>query len=329
MSTSQGINQQLKNFDTANILNTLRVHAFPGLWLWGLTVLLCLADVALINANPLLTFTFIPMIGAIYPLVFVPILIWRLSKITEAENPKYVRMMRCGLMILFLIPTMTALAVFNHVVMAYGSSVPMVDDLLTSWDRALGFDWLGLGRAISSVPLANLTMDQIYQFMLPALIMVGLHAIIVGRSDRAAELLALVITSAIFTVSLAYFFPAVGAMDHLAGASFKALFSKDTGDSFVPQLLEIRSGVPVLLDPLHLAGISQFPSFHCVCGVLTIYGSRSAWSSQVIATIFGMLLIAATPTFGGHYLVDLIAGATVAISFILIGQKIQKKMRKA
>ena len=185
MSAAQDTVQSFKAFDLNKIYATARAHAFPGLWLWGLAAALCLVDATLISLNPRLSFTFQPILGAIVPMSFAPVLIWRLSKVTEAENPKYVRMMRCGLMVLFLVPGMASLAVLNHVLMAY--PFPLADNLLDSWDRALGFDWLAFGRAIAYFPLVNFAMDQTYQFMLPALIAVGLYAIIVGRSDHASE----------------------------------------------------------------------------------------------------------------------------------------------
>lgn len=327
MSAAQDTVQSFKAFDLNKIYATARAHAFPGLWLWGLAAALCLVDATLISLNPRLSFTFQPILGAIVPMSFAPVLIWRLSKVTEAENPKYVRMMRCGLMVLFLVPGMASLAVLNHVLMAY--PFPLADNLLDSWDRALGFDWLAFGRAIAYFPLVNFAMDQTYQFMLPALIAVGLYAIIVGRSDHASEFLGLVMITAVICVTIAALFPCVGAMDHLADPAYKAMFSKDTGNSFVPQLMEIRGTAPVLLNPLQLAGLAAFPSFHCVCGVLMIYGSRVTRISQVVASAFAVILIAATPTFGGHYLVDLIAGATIAIGLILIGRRFRKNYAKA
>ena len=316
-----------KAIELKSIYAAIRTHAFPGLWLWAVAAILCLIDAALVSMNPRLSINFGPMLGALVPLAFVPIFMWRLSLLTETKNAKYVRFLRCGLMVLFLIPAMASLAIFNHALMAI--PFPFVDDLLTQWDRALGFDWLNFGYAIAYFPVVNFAMDQIYQFMLPALIMVGLHAIIVGRSDHATEFLGLVMFTGIFCIFVAMFFPCMGAMDHLADPSYKALFSKDTGNSFVPQLLEIRGAEHIVLNPLRLAGLAAFPSYHCVCGVLMIYGSRSTKICHLIATVFGVLLIAATPTFGGHYLSDLIAGGIVAVGFILAGRLIKKNYAKA
>jgi membrane-associated phospholipid phosphatase len=322
MTVSQNPVSSAKSFDAQKMIGILRQHAFPGLWLWGLAFALCIIDAVAIGLSPKLTFSFGPILGALVPLAFAPILVWRLNTVTETESPKYVRMMRCGLMVLFLIPGMASLAVLNHILMSF--PFPYTDTLLTNWDRALGFDWLAAGRAIAYFPVVNIAMDQIYQFMLPALIMVGLHAIIVGRSDIAKEFLSLVMITAVVCVTLATFFPCLGAMAHLADESYKAMFSKNTGDSFVPQLMEIRGSGPIALDALQLAGLAAFPSFHCVCGVLMIYGSRSTKISHFIAATFGVLLIAATPTFGGHYLVDVLAGAAIAITAIIVSQKLRK-----
>ncbi|MDE2445886.1 MAG: phosphatase PAP2 family protein [Alphaproteobacteria bacterium] len=322
MSISQNSVSSPKTFDAQKFVAILRQHAFPGLWLWGLAFALSIIDAILIGLIPKLNFSFGPIMGALVPLAFAPVLVWRLSTVTEAESPKYVRMMRCGLMVLFLIPGMASLAVLNHILMSF--PYPYADTLLTGWDRALGFDWLAYGRAIAYFPFVNVAMDQIYQAMLPALIIVGLHAIVVGRSDVAKEFLGLVMVTAVICVVIATFFPSLGAMAHLADESYKAMFSKNTGDSFVPQLIEIRGNGPITLNALQLAGLAAFPSFHCVCGVLMIYGSRSTKVSQLIAGLFGVLLIAATPTFGGHYFVDLLSGAAIALAAILISRKLKK-----
>ncbi len=164
-------------------------------------------------------------------------------------------------------------------------------------------------------------LDKIYDLMLDALILVGLEAIIVGQSHRCRELLALVMITAVFTVSLAALFPATGAMNFYADDAFKAMFSKDTGVSAIPQILEIRSSAPVIFNPLQLAGLAQFPSFHTVCGILIIYGSRGQILRHAIGIAFGITLISATPIFGSHYFVDLLAGLGVAAGFIWLGRK--------
>ena len=215
---------------------------------------------------------------------------------------------------------MASLALFNHVAMAFPA--PMADDLLLRWDRALGLNWVAYAHLIGDIDIVSFILDHIYQAMLPALIIVGLHAVFIGHSSKCNELLALVITTGIFSVFIAAFFPAMGPMDYIHDTNVMALFAKNEISGFLPQLIELRTAPHIALNPLRLAGLAQFPSYHCACGIYTIYGSRGSYYSLVPATIFSILMIAATPIIGDHYFVDLIAGACVAIAFILAGRKL-------
>ena len=312
-----------RRLDASQVYTIVKSNIFPAPWLWALVAALCLVDALAIVTNPRLSFTLGPLVSAILPMMgFMPLFIWRLSKSTPADNVFYGRMLQFGLMVLFLVPAMASLAVFNHVVMTY--PFPLVDGMLNHWDGLLGFDWLAFGRLIAHFPIVNFALDQSYQLMFPTMILVGLNAILSGRKDIANELLALVVTTGILVISLAAFFPAVGAMELLADASFKAMFSENAGNSFVPQLLEIRTNQPVLISPLFLAGLAEFPSFHSVCSILIIYGSRANRVSLVLGTILGSCMIAATPTFGGHYLVDVIAGAPIALGAIFIARRLAR-----
>ena len=105
------------------------------------------------------------------------------------------------------------------------------------------------------------------------------------------------------------------------------MFPPGTGDVFIQDLLEVRGSIPKYIDLMHPEGIVQFPSFHPFCGILTIYGARGAMWHFIPALIFGLLLIAGTPVYGGHYFVDVIAGAVVALSALAVSQLVF--MRKA
>ena len=63
-------------------------------------------------------------------------------------------------------------------------------------------------------------------------------------------------------------------------------------------------------------GIISFPSFHTSVGILFVYTARRhLWALAVLIPL-NLLLIAAALPIGGHYLVDLPAGAAVAASIV-------------
>jgi PAP2 superfamily len=77
-------------------------------------------------------------------------------------------------------------------------------------------------------------------------------------------------------------------------------------------LMMIRNGEWADFDFAHVEGIISFPSFHTTLAILLVYGARHhRWLLAVLVPL-NMLLIAAALSVGGHYLVDLPAGAAVA-----------------
>jgi len=66
-------------------------------------------------------------------------------------------------------------------------------------------------------------------------------------------------------------------------------------------------------------GLVSLPSFHTALGVLfclTLRHSRLGWPCLLL----NLLMIASTPVMGGHYLVDLLAGALLPLGLFALGR---------
>jgi membrane-associated phospholipid phosphatase len=303
----------------SDIFVILKKHAFPGLWLWGLTAFLALVSIVFISLNPRLTLFVDSRISLLLlSMGIIPILLRRISEEHSSHNTLTHRFMTCGMMIFYILPTLYVLAIFNDIIMTL--PMPFADRMLADWDQILGFDWRGYAVAVAHFDMISITMDKVYHFHLFALLLIGLEAVIVGDYYRCKELMALTVTSAVFVTIVGSFFPCVGAMDFHAGAELKALFPPNTGNSWVGQLSEMRSTRPVSIDPNNLTGLSAFPSFHTLSGILLVYGSRGKTLRFSLAAVFSTIMIAATPVFGGHYFVDVISGALLAAIFISMGR---------
>jgi membrane-associated phospholipid phosphatase len=77
-------------------------------------------------------------------------------------------------------------------------------------------------------------------------------------------------------------------------------------------LLALRGGGPLSFDLSQLQGLISFPSYHTVLAVLLTYAHRRSLLLIPIALVNGIMLFS-IPTVGQHYLVDIIAGAAVAV----------------
>jgi len=58
----------------------------------------------------------------------------------------------------------------------------------------------------------------------------------------------------------------------------------------------------------------SFPSFHTTMALVYIYGFRRAGVIGWLVGALNALMLVAIPFFGGHYLVDMIAGAGVMLA---------------
>jgi membrane-associated phospholipid phosphatase len=65
-------------------------------------------------------------------------------------------------------------------------------------------------------------------------------------------------------------------------------------------------------DLSQLQGLISFPSYHTVLAVLLTYAHRRSRLLVPIALVNGIMLFS-IPSYGGHYLIDIFAGAVVAL----------------
>jgi membrane-associated phospholipid phosphatase len=75
----------------------------------------------------------------------------------------------------------------------------------------------------------------------------------------------------------------------------------------------LRAGTWRTLNLTQLMGIVTFPSYHATLPVILAWAQRDLPGWRVIAPVWAGLTILATPLFGGHYGVDVLAGIALAV----------------
>jgi len=185
---------------------------------------------------------------------------------------------------------MALLATSSYVVAAL-TPFPLFDGALSAADHALGFDWSAWTAAIERHPAVQHVLDASYNAMLPELVGAVLY---LGFCREARSLLTSLIVAGLITVCVSGLVPAIGNLPNAP---------------HVPALLALRAGK--VLDGFP-QGLVSFPSYHAAVAILlTIALRRHAWLFRVACVINGLMVISTLST-GGHYLVDVLAGAGVA-----------------
>lgn len=214
---------------------------------------------------------------------------------------------RAGLVTEYFLLTGIATGVFA--VASYLSMTvdrPLADGVLMAADRAIGFDWLTPWRWLVHHALAA----KVLQIAYDSLVYQGLYfGVLFGVMDKRRELREmfwLVVIAGLLTCAGAALFPALGP--------FKTFGIKS---EFLPVMAQLRGG-NLHFALANLTGVVSFPSFHTTMALLYIYGFWRAGPIGWMVAVLNIVMMPAIPFFGGHYLVDMLAGGAVALVSVAI-----------
>jgi hypothetical protein len=199
-----------------------------------------------------------------------------------------------------------AAAVLSYLVVS--TNAALIDGTLAAWDRAIGFDWRSLFLWIQNHFYLRRLLQFAYDSLLPQLIFLVLFLGFTARFARLRVFVELFVVSSLTTIVLSGLFPAAGPWKCCAaGVPFDTRLVSD----FEP----LRDGSLRTIDLLNMQGLISLPSFHTVLAILIPY---SLWRTPVAYwfIVVNAATVLATPTAGGHYLMDVIAGALLAVTAI-------------
>jgi PAP2 superfamily len=211
----------------------------------------------------------------------------------------------------------TFLQIRTHNYLSMSLSGGWKDKLLDGWDRAIGFDWTAYSTWLIGHPWLTWAIKLLYAGVDTPIAFLGLFLIALGSHQRVREYFATTLVSALVCIWTAAAFPAKGALALYNIPAINAVTGKSNGIYHIPLIELLKDDQPTFLNPDRLPGLAAFPSFHASLGFLLIYYSRENPYLLAASTIYSLAMMLATPLYGGHYLVDLIAGIAVAIGAIV------------
>ncbi|MGE3366775.1 MAG: phosphatase PAP2 family protein [Rhizobiaceae bacterium] len=222
-----------------------------------------------------------------------------------------IRIMATGVLFLFL--SFTGARFLNYLSMSL--AFPSADDMLDSWDQALGLDWHAYAVWLSRYPDLLPYLEQCYILAAVSIPFIFVALVACGRVERAKEFATLLFIGVFVTVCVAGFFPAEGAMVRYMDSALPAgTFGQKAGVFFVEALRKVRDADEVVLSFAALPGLASFPSFHTAISLLIVYACRDHVAALLLATAGAGAVLVATPVYGGHYFIDVIAGFALTIA---------------
>jgi hypothetical protein len=223
---------------------------------------------------------------------------------------RVLRLRRGGLMAEYFALTMaasTAICALSYLCLA--SAGPLVDSRLMAMDRALGFDWMAGYRFVQAHP----TLSTVLGFAYGSLVYQGLYfCLLLGlmnHKQRLRDMFWLFLLSGALACTGTLLFPALGP---------SKFYNIETGTGLVPVMQHLLSGRNLHFALAHLTGVVSFPSFHTSMALAYAWAFRKTGVIGAAVAALNLVMLCAVPFFGGHYLVDMVAGAAVMLASLAL-----------
>lgn len=189
---------------------------------------------------------------------------------------------------------------------------PLVDQQLDMIDKLIGFNWLPWYEWAKDKLILNVAY---HCFGYEIIFFVAFFSIFLNK-PRLYEMFWILFIALAITVPISGIFPALGPLYLYKLIGSYHLLDPPIFDSFVDVSL-LRVGKSP--DLVHgFKGIITFPSFHSTCAVCFAYGFRGMGVVGYSMLWLNAFMLAGTPFFGGHYIIDVLAGVFIAFISITI-----------
>jgi len=217
-----------------------------------------------------------------------------------------------------LIVFMAAAGTLSYLVIS--TNARLVDASLAAWDRALGFDWPASAAWLQAHPGLEGPLHLAYASGLPQIVFVMLFLGLSGRTAQLDGFLRLFILATIATIVLSGPFPAAGSWKYFAAA----MPASDL--AALSHFEALRDGRLRDIPLREMQGLISIPSLHTVLAVLLVHAMRGTLLLPVFIVLDAAMIVS-TPVDGGHYLVDVLAGALLAGALIALERRRASRTR--
>jgi len=195
---------------------------------------------------------------------------------------------------------------------AAAAGFPLQDATFDAWDRYLHFDWMQMMTMISLHPGVQWILLLAYFSFAVQTVTTVLALGITGQLDRLSTFIVAFVCTTLITIAASAVYPAAGPWLFLDVQPEMANGFLPVSSTSWPVFLGLRDGTLHTVYGLNSEGIITFPSLHAALGILF---ATALWRVSVVRWIAlglnGAMLIA-TPAYGSHYVVDVIAGMLIA-----------------
>jgi hypothetical protein len=203
--------------------------------------------------------------------------------------------------------------------LAVSTDAPLADRHFDAIDKALGFNWLVWMRWVRAHHAVTIVLELAYASLPVQAVVIVLYHTHARATARLSELWWSVTLASLATVVISAVVPAISAWVYYGALSMGDLAN-------MRQFAALRAGTMHVVTLSDSPGLIQLPSFHTILAILFTYTLRRRRFVFPASVLLNLLLIAACPTEGGHYFVDIPAGMIVAAAAIYGARVLERRL---
>jgi len=211
--------------------------------------------------------------------------------------------------------------------MALRLHLPVVDRQLLALDHLLGIDTVGVARSLSHLPWNVMIFIQLcYKFTVPVVFVSLIGVALLGDRLEAWRAAFCFVGSLLTVCIISIATPARGLGVWVTDADLSSMPAGALRYAF-HSFDHFYLGHDPVLQVKSIDAVVCFPSFHAIMGliVLAIWRRRPAALPLAIMWLVGMLT--GTLAVGGHYVIDLLAGAVTWAAWFALSLKLAPRER--
>jgi PAP2 superfamily len=189
---------------------------------------------------------------------------------------------------------------------------PLQDAALEAIDRHLGVDWAQLTTFVALRPRLQLVLSLAYSSFALQTLTTVLVLGVAGQLTRLRSFITAFVATTLVIIAISAICPAAGPWLFLEIEPASANGFLPASSSSWPVFLGLRDGTLHTVYGIRSEGIITFPSLHAALGVLFPAALWRVKGVRWFALGLNILLVLATPAYGSHYVIDVIAGILTA-----------------
>jgi membrane-associated phospholipid phosphatase len=207
---------------------------------------------------------------------------------------------------------------------------PLQDDALLAIDRAFGLDPEPIASYVNDHPWLADLLARGYGLIKWPLLAIPVVLTLTARHVRLQVFMLAMSLALAVTIAISAMVPAIGTYYglQLSAAHFPEINTMVYAGQ-LRDILALRDGSLHELRLFFLSGIVSFPSFHAASAVLYMWALWPVRGIGGIAAALNLLMIAATPVIGAHYLIDVAGGIAVAAASIWVTKFYVQRLGRA